>query len=52
MTEQELERLIRDSGVGGRTAKKLRDAAKRQTGPTVSAGHGAPSADTTPVVTL
>ncbi len=58
MTENELEQLITTSGVGSRTAKKLRDAFNASEGGTdagasptrpASRGHGAPSANRTPV---
>jgi hypothetical protein len=52
MTEAELEKLIEDSGVGKRTAKKLREAARGASKPATSTGHGAPAEDRIPVDVL
>lgn len=46
MNKAEVEKLIAESGVGAKTAKRLREAASRMsdssaTGTTRSAGHGA-----------
>ncbi len=62
MDESELEQLIRTSGVGPRTASKLREARRSLGGESnddkssaskaATRGHGAPSANRTPVATL
>lgn len=61
MKKDELERLIEESGVGSRTANKLRRAYDRQHGsstpassqrasrPSGGSGHGAPAQDQTPL---